>query len=106
MHQQEVCRLNQLLDTKSKELQQARREDLLQMERAELNFVESTLWKRQCRKQGMQLAKINFQRLKAIEEYKEQLVSSHRSSDELNGTLTSVKEQLAVANEELVIGVN
>lgn len=102
MHQQEVCRLNQLLDNKTKELLQARREDHLQMERAELNLVEASMWRRQCRKQGVQLAKFNAQRLKSLEEYKQQLLCSHQSFAEVNDMLTSAKEQLALTNEELV----
>ena len=94
-HQQELCRLNQLVGCKSKELQQARREDLLQMERAELNYFEACMWRRQCRKQGIQLAKMNAGQLQAMERYK-------RSHSEVTETLANTERQLALTNEGLV----
>ena len=94
-HQQAVCRLDQLIDSKSKELQQARREDLLQMERAELNSFEACMWRRQCRKQGVQLAKMNACQLLAMEQYK-------HSQLEVNEILANAKQQLELINEELV----
>lgn len=81
------------------ELQQARREDLLQMERAELNSFEACMWRRQCRKQSVQLAKINALRLQAVEQYKQQLI---QSATEVKDMLTDAKEQLKLANEQLV----
>ena len=94
-HQQELCRLSQLIESKSKELQQARREDLLQMERAELNSFEACMWRRQCGKQGIQLAKMNAGRLQAMERYK-------LSHSEVTETLANTERQLELANEELV----
>ena len=98
VHKQEVSRLNRLVDSRSLELQQARREDLLQMERAKLNYFEASMWRRQCRKQSVQLAKMNARRLQAVDQYKQQLLHFQSSAKVLAGT----KEQLELANKQLV----
>lgn len=99
-HQQELCRLNQLVDNRTSELKQARREDLLQMERAELNSNEASLWRRQCKRQGMQLGKINARRLQAVDQYKQLLHC--QPSTEVKDILATTKEQLELANKGLV----
>ena len=65
------------------------------MERAELNSFEACMWRRQCRKQGIQLAKMNARRLQAMEQYK-------HSQSGANEMLANTKQQLEVANEEIV----
>ena len=93
-----MSRLYRLIDNRTTELRQARREDLLQMERAELNSYEASMWRKQCRKQSVQLAKINARRLQAVEQYKQhsQLVAEEKD------VLLNTKLQLEVANEQLV----
>ena len=98
VHDQEVSRLTQLADSRRLELQQARREDLLQMERAELNSFEASMWRRQCRKQSIQLCKMNARRLQAVEQRKQQMVHYQSSAE----VLANTKEQLELANKQLV----
>ena len=98
VHDEEVSRLTRLADIRRMELQQARREDLLQMERAELNSFEASLWRRQCRKQSVQLSKMNARRLQAVEQHKQEVLHYQSSAE----VLANTKEQLELANKQLV----
>jgi len=96
-HQGEVAKLQRSLNESITMLDAARKESAMQSERAELQYAEAAMWRKQSKQHSEQVSSVNVQ----LQELRDQLQYRAREMNKVKGLLMDTEHQLGCANEEL-----